>query len=113
MASLKKVTDKYFKRIDKGIEWLDDNIGRKQWLKKVDWRILDLSNSETCMLGQAFGDFWNKVRNDDDNDSKKMSQKKSSTLGFLLDKNRMEDESYDLLSRCWIIKLMKLNKCNF
>lgn len=46
------------KRIEKGVRYLDNKVGRKEWLSRINVLKLDLGNEHTCVCGQVFGDFF-------------------------------------------------------
>lgn len=95
-------------RVEKGIEYLDEIQGRKKWLKKIDLRLLNLSESDVCIIGQVFDDFGLKV-SIEAKESNKMNYEKSINLGFALRRNDViSSEWYDVLTHIWFCKLSSM-----
>lgn len=47
-------------RVAKGVKWLDKE--SPDWHNKVDLRTLDMSSGTQCMIGQCFGDYFQKLQ---------------------------------------------------
>ncbi len=96
-------------RVKKGIKWLDKEVGRKAWLKRVSLKKLDLSNSYTCVCGQVFGDFMTGLFRANKN-PENASSIKTIKLGFYLDYSEKEKHSYGTLQYIWYKEISKLKK---
>lgn len=46
--------------VQKGIKWLDKN--EPEWAMKIDLRTLRMDIGQQCMLGQCFGEYFNKIQ---------------------------------------------------
>jgi hypothetical protein len=46
-------------QIAKGVEYLDQDLGRS-WPNKITLEELDLTDCCYCIIGQIYGDFWDK-----------------------------------------------------
>lgn len=98
---------RYKARISKGVKWL--NATKPNWFKKINVDSLDLGDSTSCILGQAFDSYWYKVRQageamEDD----KMEADEAHEHGFV-EATRSESD-YDLLSSLWFDQVMALKK---
>jgi len=96
------IKQKLNKRITQGIKWLDKEVGRKKWLRKIKTGLLKMINTNVCVCGQVFGGFMNVVGVG--------YQKKSYTWaiskGFIIGDNPAEE--YDLLTKLWVARIKKL-----
>lgn len=110
----KKYVKIYSKRIKAGIRYL--NRVKPGWYNHINLETLDLHDSYNCILGQAFQDYWNKVREEDafEWDKSKITQSKAQSLGFLLDSKFGDDYEnghpygYDLLTKVWYSHILLL-----
>ena len=95
------------KRVELGIKYLNKNV--KGWLKKIDLGQLNLSSRESCVLGQSFGDFWDKVVDEDEKPGKKqLSFEQARKYGFILNEHENSNGWYDYLTRVWYVEIFKL-----
>lgn len=106
---LKKIVAEFSERIDKGVRFLDRRLGRKVWLQRIDEQKLNLQKSNICMLGQAYGDFWNSLG------VLKITEEKSCAMGFLLDddidgfpQSPHGFDGYDILTHLWHCRVVGL-----
>lgn len=101
---LKVIVNDLTKKINLGVKYLDNKLGRKVWLQKVDETRLDLSNSHTCVIGQAFGDFWKDMGDD--------NPEKAIDCGFnVKDSDSDEYHGYavmDILTHLWHCRIVGL-----
>lgn len=106
----------YSARIERGIKWLNKN--KPGWLKKINLKLLDLSDGDKCVLGQAYKDFWAKVAEEGETPAKgQINFLRAVALGFAVDKDDFgpeydyseeETASYDLLTAMWFSRLTAL-----
>lgn len=123
-------------RITKGVAYLDSRFKRDNWLNEMDEGKLDVSDSHTCITGQAFDDHWEGFRDemykkmtgktqdefcdecDEKNDYSKLDkvsykfEKLASGYGFMLTEVDEKNPyiTYDNLTRLWFnrISIMKM-----
>lgn len=88
------------KNIARGIKFLDKNVGRAKWLKKIKENKLDLGDSRSCITGQAFGDFYEFL------DKYDMTESQSEKYGFFIDEDGYK--TWDLLGAMWFLKIKEL-----
>lgn len=101
----------YDKRVEKGIAWLNKN--KPGWSKIIKLEKLDLSETEVCILGQAYKNFWNAIIEDDGGEGTQgiLTQAQAKKLGFMesgVDGN--ESNNYDLLTTIWFEKIKCLRQ---
>lgn len=118
------------KRISKGITYLDKRFGRNVWLPKINEGLLDLSDGEVCMTGQAFDEHWegfiaelvkksvgktpDQLRDDNQWDkadkAENKAMDKATTYGFFLSDEDTDEEgySYDVLTRLWFLRISEM-----
>ncbi len=109
-----KITEEYLvklfrRRIEKGIKFLDDKLGRSVWLSRIEAMKLDLGQGDVCICGQAFVEGWDgtvQTYFDGEYD-------KAAPYGFFIEDEIAElpkwsDKGYDLLSYLWAKKLVAL-----
>ncbi len=60
---------KYVEAVELGALWLDVTFGHKEWLKRIDMSLFDITDPETCVAGNVFKDskFFNSPEGNDDN----------------------------------------------
>lgn len=122
-TSKKELIQLFVNRINKGVQYLDKTLGRNKWQKNVDLELLDLSEQDMCICGQAFMEQaakWNRNKDDDDTEldngfqyvEQKLSTEKLAEYGFYIEAEIESafEHSYDLLTNLWIAKLSKLLK---
>jgi len=98
------------RKVNRGVKWLDKNIGRKKWAKKIKVKQLDLQSPNTCMIGEVLGGY-DELENKFgvDNDS-------AVELGFFVDKDHTDHENaecvqrgkYSVLTALWVATLQRL-----
>lgn len=97
-------------RIRLGMKYLDRVLPGWEW--KIDTELLDLNSGTSCILGQAYGNFWNKVLEYGESpDGEKMSEQAAENKGFILSGYLSDtDWGYDVLTRLWVKKVKELRK---
>jgi hypothetical protein len=93
--------NRYQKRIDAGIRWL--NRAMPDWHQLIDLDRLKMDDASTCMVGQTFENFWNKFLGPDGDSvgialSPRMSFDKAIQLGFA---EQTRGQNYDFLTLMW------------
>lgn len=83
-------------RVDAGVAYLTAHDG-PEWVKAVNVAKLELSDPNSCVLGQVDGDYTKGIV--------KRGIQTSWQLGF-----DINDESYALLNRIWKATILKLQK---
>lgn len=73
------IRESFPKQVKEGGVFLD--LIDLSWYQAVNVDTLDLSNAQTCILGQKFGDYWDALRNFN------MEIDESEELGFNIDSN--------------------------
>ena len=101
MNDVKKLFS-YERRVDAGIKWFNKN--KLGWVKKIVLSKLDLQDSEVCVLGQLFKDFWDKVY-DEEFEKGKLSDEQAVRLGF---NEAYGSDDFDLLTLLWTLKIKQL-----
>lgn len=96
------------KRAMKGVAWLDKNIGRKKWAKKIKIHKLDLGDPRTCMIGEVLGNYY-KIG---------LRRNEAAALGFISSDRDIElygttnkedrDIYYSTLTAVWVGLLKRL-----
>lgn len=105
---------KYEARIKKGIALLDEDLGRKNWAKKVDFTKLDLQKNCTCILGEVYGNYFAGTQ-----ELNLDPYSEANKCGFILDPEENESNQsleqedkrngrYRLLTALWVGALYKL-----
>jgi len=92
-------------KVQSGITWL--NKEKPGWHKGIDLKILDLSDSNTCVCGQVFGNYVSTVLGAD----RKMTPIKASARGFDLQTSQESKSKYfnfDNLQVIWYREISKL-----
>lgn len=86
--------------VKKGIKWLDTQMPRKEWLKKIKLSYLDLGDSDMCICGQAFKDMFKEAGSDSGYEYAydKLGQEKIEDYGF---DRKSGDGGYELLTAVW------------
>jgi len=97
-------------RIRIGMKYLDKALPGWEW--KINLDFLDLNSGSSCVLGQAYGNFWDKVlQSDEENNGEKMSERAAENKGFILSGYLSDtDWGYDVLTRLWSKKIKELRK---
>lgn len=106
-------------RINKGVNFLDKELGKDIWRKRINLSELDLENSDMCICGQAFESTIKKLARKDGEEyadgyeyvTSKISEDKLGLMGFNLEIEITNDFpfAYDLLTSLWIAKLSKVS----
>lgn len=92
-------------RIDNGVKYLNRN--KPGWYNKIVLDDLDLKYGHTCIVGQVFGHFWNRVLDKEEKPERnKMAHAKAVERGFILEETK--DNEYDLLTRLWWLRVVSL-----
>jgi len=95
------------KRVKEGIGYL--NYNKKGWLNKIDLEILNLQSEHSCVLGQTFDGFWNKVIEAMEKPQKnKLTFDQAVKYGFALSNEDNINGWYDYLTRVWYVEIFKL-----
>jgi hypothetical protein len=101
-------------RISRGVIYLNKN--KPNWWEDTQLDTLNLSQTDSCMLGQAFDDFWNRVLHDSQNPKdypNKMSMGEAENKGFLIQRNYNVDHSeYDILTALWVERIAQIRLLN-
>ena len=108
VKEIKVIRKDYTSRINEGIAWLDLN--NPSWLKKINVELLNLQGTSTCILGQAYKDFWESESNAAVSGG--LSVAGSNRLAFSLigEVDDDGDSKYDILTMLWYEKLVRLRK---
>lgn len=95
-------------RIEKGVKLLDKKVGRKKWLKKIDLKILDVSNVDVCICGQVFTSYMEAIQNGGELGftEEQFQKDEEISYGFSLDLDDKID--FDTLTSLWYIKIVDL-----
>lgn len=86
------------KKIRAGIAFL--NVVKPNWLKKIKLNELDLSQSNTCMIGEIYGNYGDGI------DSLGLTDEIADLLGFHANSIR----TYTLLTKGWKDAIKKLQE---
>ncbi len=81
-----------------GIAFL--NVVNPKWVKKIDLKKLDLSSTNTCVIGEVFGNYHDGINKMD------LDSSQAETLGFYL----QEDNDYGLLTKTWKSVIQKIKR---
>ena len=102
------------KSINKGVAYLDKNVGRKKWLRKINPNMLDMSRDSKCICGFVFGDY-NDFLDKGVKNVKSINNSQAENYGFFLkdiwfgyNSDVSEDVAWDLLGHLWIDKINSL-----
>jgi len=93
----------FTKRVKLGVKWLDEN--NKGWMKNIKISELDTQDRRTCMVGQVYGDFWERINGGSEG---KMTLRQSMGNGFNLSDKDDRQIYWDLLTKVWVDKIKKL-----
>lgn len=80
-------------RVAKGVEWLDAN--RPLWIREIDLYRLEMSSPCNCVLGQTFGNWWDRP------DELAHDWPFGFSMRDLPDEFADDDEAYDALTAEW------------
>jgi len=87
--------DKYTSAVEKGIEFLNENV--PDWRKAIKLESLDLRDCKACILGQLYGDYFDTLGLIIEDDNAALE------LGFIYD----DDDDDELLTETWKLALDK------
>ena len=93
------------KRIDKGVAWLDKV--RPGWEKEIDVETLEMSEMDSCILGQLFGNVRNVEFFLNENDHRFTDWDKLEEYGFVSKPHK----GYDVLQTGWVNMIQERVKC--
>lgn len=54
MKKVIKIPARIFKQVDAGVKFLDNLLGRKEWLSRMNMKDFDIMNVNTCVAGNVF-----------------------------------------------------------
>lgn len=92
------------KRVKRGIRFLDKTLGRRKWVKKIRLNKLDLSDPNTCVIGEIFGGYTRGLEGL--NKDKKWGRKNGFNLPVVASvTDKYED--FQVLTRLWKETLAK------
>ncbi len=92
------------KRVDRGAKWLDKQ--KPEWHRKIVFKNLDMSDPDTCIIGQLFGKF----------SDAPMSEIQEVSLGFNISDAIADllwdarQEHWDALEETWKDKIRAIRK---
>lgn len=92
------------KRVKRGIKFLDKELGRKKWAKKIKLNKLNLGNAATCVIGEIYGDYGDGL--DTLNKSKAWGRNNGFNLPVVASAASKDDE-FRVLTRIWREMLVK------
>jgi len=95
----------YAPNVSLGIQTLNDHFGNEEWKSKIDLNDLDLKDTEYCVLGQVFGNFYDGL-NAIQNNSFWYTDRYSHGFAVTLDYGDMSDwkrenKKWDNLTEEW------------
>lgn len=106
MISTKSAKYKLFsKRVTKGITFLNKHFKNKEWQKKINTKVLDMSVGYSCVIGQVFSDYFSGIH------YLNLENTEAIQYGFQVNQKLSADRqqiNYDLLQMIWVRKLAKL-----
>ncbi len=96
------IDQELYQRIDRGIAWMDEH-APADWREKIDQKKLNMGDPCNCVVGQVFGDFWEKFKLYTAGE-----QEQAISLGFTLFLPD-EDNQFDWLQlkQAWVKKLQE------
>jgi hypothetical protein len=105
VSKVAKLISDFESRIDKGVAYL--NRTNPKWYENIELNNLDLKSPFSCVLGQVFDDFWEKVNREGYIAQKgKMSVDLATERAFVLP--TAKDGEYELLTRLWWLRIISL-----
>lgn len=99
---IKKIRTLFKKRILNGIKFLDSKYEREDWIDKLNPLSIQMTDGNTCIIGQTFGDFFGEFD---------FYDKEAIELGFQLPRNSAQWK-WDFLGYMWAVKLVDLKLKN-
>lgn len=106
----KKSFEKFDSAARRGIAFLDKEQPGWEW--KIELEKLNLRNIYSCVCGQLFGNFWDKVlrKGDVQQANEKISLDRAKRYGFYIDEEYDGTATYDMLTKVWYGLIKKLRK---
>lgn len=101
------------RKVAKGVKWLDKNIGRAKWSKKIKANHLNLGSSMTCVIGEVLGDY-NEL-----NEQYSIGDEEADSMGFVINNPLSEEynvqvrlQRYAILTAVWMgtLKVLGIRK---
>jgi hypothetical protein len=96
MKLTKKELDR---RVEKDVRYM--NRKHKGWLESINIGALDLSNADTCIIGEVVGDYYEEFKKADDAIAVRN--------GLALEEDHQTDEMFAVLTWAWVKKIAELN----
>jgi hypothetical protein len=119
-AEIKKLVIELHAYVDKGIEFLDKNFSRADWIDKVELNKLDMHSGQVCICGQVFEEHWAGFVKQIEGEKysifseNRKAVAKGEALGFVCPKKYRntvkEQQVWDLLGSIWAAEIFYLRK---
>lgn len=111
---VRKMYAKLTKRVRLGIAYLDKEMPGWEW--KIDTDRLNLNDETSCVLGQAYENFWRKILTEehgtDDGEENRLSLSQAMRRGFYVFERESDLDYYTYLTYIWsdLIKKLKAKR---
>lgn len=102
-TSLKNTARILSKRIEKGVKFLDKVKG-KNWIRNIDLKKLNLEDTNVCVCGQLFIDYW-----EAENKHFESNKDIAAIYGFNSYQFDYDEEIFfDILTNLWYCRILSL-----